>query len=86
MDNNQDWVCTVEWVEATPSEGMWFWTLSLVTGEEKLKLLKLEEGATVSKLGVYWNCWKACRKHNLKFRPWGKTWISGTIPEKKTDD
>ena len=84
---DQDWICTVRWVEATPSDGMWFWTLSLVAGEEKLELVKLEEGATMYKLGVYWNVWQACRKHNLRFRPWpwSKTWVSGTLPQKENN-
>lgn len=68
----QDWIVTIKWVQATVSEGAWFWTfwqLDKVEGEDKPKLTVLEEGAAMSKLGVYWAAWKECRKRGFRFRP-----------------
>lgn len=82
QDVPQDWICTVKWVQATVSEGAWLWTLRLVDvvdGERIPKLHTLEEGVAMTKLGVYWNVWRACRKRRLKFQPWSKTWISGEM-------
>ena len=31
---------------------------------------------------VFWQVWRECRRHGLKFRPWSNTWRSGTIAEK----
>lgn len=81
---NQDWVCTLKWVQAGPVEGAWSWTLYLVDeveGERIPKLNSLASGIAFWKLGVYWKVWRACRKHGLRFRPWpwSKTWVSGTI-------
>lgn len=74
----QDWICTVKWVQGTPSYGGWIWTVYLVhdNGPDEL-----ESGAALNKLSVYWKVWRVCRKHGLKFRPWSKTWRSGTLPD-----
>lgn len=59
-----EWVCTYEWVQATPIEGAWFWTLYLIHDDV---LGKLEEGVAFSRLGIYWQVWRLCRKHGLGF-------------------
>lgn len=84
---DQDWICTVKWVQATLSDGTWLWTLWLVDkvdGEQRPKLNSLAEGAAFTKLGVYWQVWRTCRKRGLRFNPWpwSKTWVSGEIPPK----
>ena len=80
---DQEWICTAKWYQATPSDGVWLWTLYRIDGiESKHRLVKLEEGSAFSKLGVYWKVWRVCRKCGFKFRPWSKTWTSGSMPEK----
>lgn len=67
----KEWVCSVKWVQATMSDGAWFWTLYLIEADvdDEPKLIKLEEGAATTKLEVYWRIWRLCRKHGLRFRP-----------------
>jgi len=72
MKIHQDWICSVKWVQATPAEGAWLWTLwqvDAVEGQDEPKLTKLEDGVTLTKLGVYWNVWRECRKRGFRFRP-----------------
>lgn len=71
---HQDWICSVKWVQTTPGEGAWHWTMWLVgdtPGEvvDKPKLEKLAEGVAFWKITVYWKVWRACRKNGLTFRP-----------------
>ena len=67
---NQDWICTSKWVQATPSDGLWVWTLWQVDEVEgKPKLTKLHEGTAFNKLSVYWQVWRQCRQRGFRFRP-----------------
>jgi hypothetical protein len=66
MAKNQDWICTVKWVQATPSDGAWLWTMHLVHDGVPGWLA---EGVAFTKLGVYWSVWRQCRKHGLRYRP-----------------
>lgn len=82
----KEWVCVVEWVQATPTVGGYLWKLLLLDdGNPPVKrdsdtiiLTQLAEGVASTKIGVYWQCFKACRKNGLRFRPN----IQGSIPEK----
>jgi hypothetical protein len=67
----QDWICTVRWVQATMSDGAWTWTMWLVNRDEddKPDLTRLTDGVCMTKLGVYWEVWRICRRHGLRFRP-----------------
>jgi hypothetical protein len=86
----QDWVCSVKWVQATPTTGGWYWKLWLVKDDkpqgqkqpdDTILLKPLAEGVATTKLGVYWQVFWACRKNGLRFRPN----VRGTIPEKDND-
>lgn len=76
---DQDWICTIKWVQATPSYGGWIWDVYLV--KEDTKLERIAGGAALNKLSIYWKVWRVCRKHGLRFRPWSNTWRRGTLPE-----
>jgi hypothetical protein len=80
---SQDWVCAMEWDQATLSDGLWVWRLYLVKpdGEGKPSLTKLVSGTAFTRLSVYWQVWRQCRKHNLRFRPWSQAWRSGRIKD-----
>lgn len=67
---SQDWICTVKWIQATPTDGAWLWKIFLIIeAKGEPELVKVEEGTAFNKLSVYWKAWRACRKHGLRFRP-----------------
>lgn len=86
MDStSEDWVCSYEWNQATMSDGLWVWRVYLIErGEDdEPKLTKLVSGTAFTRLSVYWQVWRQCRKHGLRFRPWSQTWRSGRLSEER---
>lgn len=82
MDAEQikEWVCTIEWIQATPSDGAWSWRVYRIE-DGKLCDKSLAEGIAFWKLGVYYKVWRVCRQHGLRFRPN----VRGTILTKEND-
>jgi hypothetical protein len=76
MRREQDWIVTVKWIEATPCEGMWSWTLWLVD-DGKPRQPAAREGMAFTRPGVYWAVWRECRRRGLRFRPN----VRGTLPQ-----
>ena len=81
MENQeQDWICTFEWVPITFIEGAWSWTLYRI--EDGPELHKLADGISTFRWPIYFKVWRVCRKHGIKFRPWSKGWESGVLDAK----
>lgn len=80
-EERDDWICVVRWVQATPADGAYMWTMWLIDPSGNVRKPNLTGGVAFWKLGVYWKVWRACRKHNLRFKPWSKTWQSGSLED-----
>jgi hypothetical protein len=77
------WVCVVEWIQVSPSEGGWFYDVYLLHEDDAPE--KINHGVALFKWHIYLKVWRVCRKHGLKFRPWSKAWQSGELPKEDDD-
>lgn len=71
LNQIKEWICVVEWVQATPGEGAYSWTMYQITETKHAKpnLIKLASGIAFWKLEIYWKVWRECRKRGMRFRP-----------------
>lgn len=83
LNKIKEWICVVEWVQATAAEGAYSWTMYeiLEGSDEQPNLSKMASGIAFWKLGVYYRVWRECRKRGMRFRPN----VRGTIPTKEND-
>ena len=68
LNRIKEWICVIEWVQATPSDGAWWWRMYCIEND-KLNDEPLASGIAFWKLGVYFKVARECRKHGLRFRP-----------------
>lgn len=70
LNQIKEWICVVEWIQATAAEGAYSWTMyEILTVKDGPELSKLASGIAFWKLGVYWKVWRECRRRGLRFRP-----------------